>query len=508
MLPQPGEFIKGVLSVAKIIIIADDSKTVQKVVDLILSPQGYIVKAFDNGKDVLHFLEEHNANLIFADTSMPNINGFDLGISLKEKNILNIPLILMFGDFTQMDSEKYLASGAVGRIEKPFDSKQLLGVVKKYASQDLLSTEKDEQWNMDDFDKPQIPKKNLKDDYELNALNENNNEDDNNYEDSISINEEDKNILSKKENKELKIDDEIPSISFLKNKEKDKAKEINEDTVFDYEDILEKTNINKDEPQKTSLIEINHDVYIKADEKEELSLIENTKIIDTDDEKDLLFIDDLIDENNKLLENDDFFTIKEDSGISSEKNNNDNVILKDLIEEDDDIPYIHSDNSFIYEEEKKDLDELETIDTYYNEDNLPPHETEKLLKAYNILEKEDGSIEFLEDNIFSFNSENILEDEIIDTKDEINFDNKDIVKTFDENIPYEEASNILEEDLKTAPKEALWETITYNEEALKEEIKFNVSDEIKNIIIDEIRKIIPELVEKIAREEINKLINE
>lgn len=455
---------------AKVIIIADDSRTVQKVVDLILSPHGYIVKAFDNGKDVLKFLEENGANLILADTNMPNVNGFELGISLKESNISSVPLLLIFGDFTQMDSEKYLASGAVGRLEKPFDAKQLISVVKKYSTDELTATVKDEKWSMDSFDGPIIPNKNLDEEYELEAINSSNKEEETKFD--VENEAVDEDLVKLQEYKEELSENDIDTFN--------EYTEINSDSVF--EELEANENIDHKESSsnidKTTVSE-----FLNIDNEE-------------NEDDDFTFLDELEDEEKGLdLKSSDNFI---DDNVQEESEDKKIFVNKVTNDEANNNIFITK----IFEETDEDISRL-------NEDNLPPEEVKKLFKEYKILEKEDGSIQFSDDEdayLKGYEENNFVEKTKIDVKFEET--PKEDIKDYN----FLEVNENYENEIIETTKEALWESRLYNEELVVEKLSSTVSTELKNdvqsLVLSEIKKILPDIVEKIAREELAKILEE
>ncbi|MCI4626765.1 MAG: response regulator, partial [Candidatus Magnetoovum sp. WYHC-5] len=60
---------------AKKILLADDSITIQKVVELILSDEDYEIVSVSSGDEALAMIEQLNPDIVLADIDMPNING-------------------------------------------------------------------------------------------------------------------------------------------------------------------------------------------------------------------------------------------------------------------------------------------------------------------------------------------------------------------------------------------------------------------------------------------------
>ncbi len=149
---------------AKRIIVADDSTTVQRVMKLILSPKGYEVESCDSGKKVMEVIKKGLPNIIFADAVMKNTNGLELATELKKRTpeLANIPVVILVNSFDDIKDTDIKKSGAIAKLMKPFDDAQLLEAVDKYSLKvDYVDktaiSESTTEWNMESFEKPEIP---------------------------------------------------------------------------------------------------------------------------------------------------------------------------------------------------------------------------------------------------------------------------------------------------------------------------------------------------------------
>lgn len=141
------------------IVVADDSLTVQKVIKLILSPKGYDVELYNNGRDALNAIKRINPLVVIADALMPDMNGLELGEAMinDSKETKKIPLILMHGSFEDLKDEDFIKSGAKEKLEKPFEDVQLLELIEKYTTQDGENLSSIDPWDMESFVRPEIP---------------------------------------------------------------------------------------------------------------------------------------------------------------------------------------------------------------------------------------------------------------------------------------------------------------------------------------------------------------
>jgi CheY-like chemotaxis protein len=116
---------------AKKLLLADDSQTIQKVVELVLGPEGFEIAAYGNGAEALNALESLMPDLILADIEMPGLNGYQLCEKVKGNvRTQHIPLILLAGAFEPFDEDYMKSVGADDCIIKPFESHELLSKVK------------------------------------------------------------------------------------------------------------------------------------------------------------------------------------------------------------------------------------------------------------------------------------------------------------------------------------------------------------------------------------------
>lgn len=115
---------------AKKILLADDSVTIQKVVRNILADGGFKLTTVDNGDDALKKAREIIPDLILADLVMPGKDGYEVCKEVKnDPSLKNIPVLLLAGSFDAFDETKSAQVGADGHITKPFDSPTLLHAV-------------------------------------------------------------------------------------------------------------------------------------------------------------------------------------------------------------------------------------------------------------------------------------------------------------------------------------------------------------------------------------------
>lgn len=145
---------------SRTILLADDSVTIQKVVELTFLDEGYKVVAVGNGSDAASRLDEVKPDLVIADVHMPGLNGYDLARRAKQWRS-RLPVLLLVGTFEPFDKGQFTESGANAVLKKPFDSQELLR-----QAQDLLQSvpaaepEPEAEWSLADAAAEESPSAN------------------------------------------------------------------------------------------------------------------------------------------------------------------------------------------------------------------------------------------------------------------------------------------------------------------------------------------------------------
>ena len=111
-------------------LLADDSITIQKVVELVLAEEGFEIKAVNNGEEALAAIETFKPDVVLADIEMPKMNGYQLCEKLKAHPVTkNVPVILLSGAFEPLDEELARDVKADSFVIKPFESQELISKI-------------------------------------------------------------------------------------------------------------------------------------------------------------------------------------------------------------------------------------------------------------------------------------------------------------------------------------------------------------------------------------------
>ena len=95
------------------ILLADDSVTIQKVIELTFMDEDYEVRAVSNGDEAVALLAEMHPEFVIADVHMPGANGYEVCRRAKAQRA-DLPVLLLVGTFEPLTagaSSAFVESG-------------------------------------------------------------------------------------------------------------------------------------------------------------------------------------------------------------------------------------------------------------------------------------------------------------------------------------------------------------------------------------------------------------
>jgi PAS domain S-box-containing protein len=114
------------------ILLAEDNAVNQMVALRLLEKHGHTVVVAANGKETLEALENETFDLILMDVQMPEMNGLEATLTIREKEKTtgqHIPIVAMTAHAMKGDEERFLASGMDSYLTKPFRTEKLLALL-------------------------------------------------------------------------------------------------------------------------------------------------------------------------------------------------------------------------------------------------------------------------------------------------------------------------------------------------------------------------------------------
>lgn len=121
---------------ARIVLVADDSPAIQKRALVILKGEGFEVETVSNGVAAIKRLAVLHPAVILADVSMPGRDGYEVCEFVKQSlDLSNVPVLLFASDMEPYDDARGQEVRADGVIKKPFEARELISTVAKFADQ-------------------------------------------------------------------------------------------------------------------------------------------------------------------------------------------------------------------------------------------------------------------------------------------------------------------------------------------------------------------------------------
>ena len=113
------------------LLLADDSATIQKVVNLTFEDEGIEVIGVGDGDTAIERFFDDRPDIVLADVNMPGANGYEVCEKIRSADgFRDLPVILLVGSFEPFDEAEANRVGATDVLKKPFQSiRQLVTLV-------------------------------------------------------------------------------------------------------------------------------------------------------------------------------------------------------------------------------------------------------------------------------------------------------------------------------------------------------------------------------------------
>ena len=113
------------------LIIAHDSPSIQKVIQMAFPASEFEVIVFEDGTETMKALSQLRPDAILLNLSLPQKDGYDVGRFLKSREEFKQTSLFLFkGAFELLDADKMTGLEYDEIVEEPFDSEKLARIVK------------------------------------------------------------------------------------------------------------------------------------------------------------------------------------------------------------------------------------------------------------------------------------------------------------------------------------------------------------------------------------------
>ena len=114
------------------LLLADDSATIQRVIELTFADEDMQVVAVGDGDSAIARIEHEPPDIVLADASMPGKNGYEVARYIKQSTRLaHVPVLLLTGAFEPVDERQASEAGCDGVLAKPFEPQIVISRVKE-----------------------------------------------------------------------------------------------------------------------------------------------------------------------------------------------------------------------------------------------------------------------------------------------------------------------------------------------------------------------------------------
>lgn len=117
------------------ILVIDDSKTIRRTAETLLSKEGCTVYTAVDGFDALAKIADHHPDVIFVDIMMPRLDGYQTCSLIKHnKTFRDTPVIMLSSKDGLFDRARGRIVGSEQYLTKPFTKDELLDAIATQVS--------------------------------------------------------------------------------------------------------------------------------------------------------------------------------------------------------------------------------------------------------------------------------------------------------------------------------------------------------------------------------------
>ena len=115
------------------VLVIDDSKTIRRTAESLLSKAGYQVETAGDGFEALGKIMDFRPELVFVDIMMPRLDGYHTCALIKgNPSLRHTPVVMLSSKDGLFDRAKGRLVGAELYLSKPFTGDDLLDAVKRH----------------------------------------------------------------------------------------------------------------------------------------------------------------------------------------------------------------------------------------------------------------------------------------------------------------------------------------------------------------------------------------
>ena len=114
------------------LLLADDSVSVQRIIELTFVDEDVDVVAVDGGRAAIEDIRRQPPDIVLADTRMPEGDGYEVADFVRRNpDLAQIPVVLLTGAFDPVDAVRAREVRSSAVLVKPFEARQVIGTVRE-----------------------------------------------------------------------------------------------------------------------------------------------------------------------------------------------------------------------------------------------------------------------------------------------------------------------------------------------------------------------------------------
>jgi two-component system, OmpR family, phosphate regulon response regulator PhoB len=117
------------------ILVAEDDPALRRLIDLLLSNQGFEVRTVSDGADALATAAQWAPDAMVVDVMMPRVSGLTVCRELRgQPQPASVPIVLLTARVFDQDIQDVIELGGIEFMSKPFNPRQLVAALERLTS--------------------------------------------------------------------------------------------------------------------------------------------------------------------------------------------------------------------------------------------------------------------------------------------------------------------------------------------------------------------------------------
>jgi len=115
------------------VLVVDDEPNIVVSLEFLMQRAGYNVRVARDGAEALRVIAERPPDLVLLDIMMPRRNGFDVCRAIRANpDWAGVRIVMLTAKGRDADREKGLALGVDDYVTKPFSTREVVAMVRRY----------------------------------------------------------------------------------------------------------------------------------------------------------------------------------------------------------------------------------------------------------------------------------------------------------------------------------------------------------------------------------------